>query len=88
MNELEIKNLRKKLGLTQKKLSELLSVDIKTVQNWESGKAIPKSKLERLQQLSEGVGINTTTATNCQNCGLLKAKDEQINKLLEILEKK
>ncbi len=33
-----IKNLRKKINLTQKELGELLSVSHQTVSSWESGK--------------------------------------------------
>lgn len=44
MNSLELKELRKKLGVTQLELASILGVDIKTVQNWESGRKIPKSK--------------------------------------------
>lgn len=44
MNALDIKNIRKKLGLTQKQLAEMIGVDPKTIQNWEYGKNIPQSK--------------------------------------------
>lgn len=44
MNDLEFKALRKKMKLTQVEMASLLGVDVKTVQNWESGRTIPKSK--------------------------------------------
>ncbi|MGM9873191.1 MAG: helix-turn-helix domain-containing protein [Muribaculaceae bacterium] len=44
MNGLELKELRKKLGVTQLELASILGVDVKTVQNWEYGRTIPKSK--------------------------------------------
>ena len=44
MNALDIKKIRKKLGLTQKQLAEMIGVDPKTIQNWEYGKNIPQSK--------------------------------------------
>lgn len=56
MTALELKETRKKLKLTQSKLAELVGVDLKTIQNWESGRTIPKSKygiLGNLEQLVE-----------------------------------
>lgn len=44
MTELELKELRKKLGLTQVQLAEIVGVDVKTIQNWEAGRRIPKTK--------------------------------------------
>ena len=65
MNDLnEIKELRKKLGITQKRLASYLGVDTKTVQNWEYGKAIPKSKHAILGQLASGeLNINEVSTT-------------------------
>jgi transcriptional regulator with XRE-family HTH domain len=44
MNEKKIKELRKKLNISQKKLAEMLGVHLRTVQNWENGSKIPQSK--------------------------------------------
>lgn len=44
MTDLDIKNLRTKLGITQKQLAEMVGVSVNTIQNWESGGTIPKSK--------------------------------------------
>ncbi len=44
MNNIELKNLRKKLKLTQKEFASIIGVDVKTIQNWEAGRAIPSSK--------------------------------------------
>jgi hypothetical protein len=44
MNDLNISELRKKLGISQKKLAETLGVHVRTVQNWEAGGEIPQSK--------------------------------------------
>lgn len=44
MTELELKELRRKLGLTQVQLAEIVGVDVKTIQNWEAGRRIPKTK--------------------------------------------
>lgn len=53
MNDLDIKQIRAKIGLTQAELAKKLGIDIKTVQNWESGATIPKSKYGILGVLSK-----------------------------------
>lgn len=52
MNALDIKNIRKKMGLTQRQLADALCVDVRTVQNWEAGKVIPATKTEILHEMS------------------------------------
>ena len=52
MNALDVKNIRKKLGWTQRQLAEALCVDVRTVQNWEAGKVIPVTKTEILHEMS------------------------------------
>ena len=44
MNDLDIKELREKLGITQEELAKRLGVHARTIQNWESGSKIPESK--------------------------------------------
>ena len=44
MNALEIKEKRKKLGLTQDELAKKLGVSLKTISNYEKGEVIPESK--------------------------------------------
>lgn len=44
MTDLEFKELRQKLDLTQVQLAKLIGVDVKTIQNWEAGRKIPRSK--------------------------------------------
>lgn len=44
MTDLELKELRQKLDLTQVQLAKLIGVDVKTIQNWEAGRKIPRSK--------------------------------------------
>lgn len=51
MNDIEVKNFRNKFKLTQSALAKKLGVDIKTVQNWEAGKTIPKTKYELFRNL-------------------------------------
>lgn len=52
MNEIDIKKIRKDLGLTQVEMAKKLGVDTKTVQNWEYGSNIPKSKHAILRELA------------------------------------
>lgn len=52
MTDLELKELRRKLDLTQVQLAKLIGVDVKTIQNWESGRKIPRSKDGILQSLT------------------------------------
>lgn len=115
MTDLDIKNFRKKFGLTQSALAKKLGVDIKTVQNWEAGRTIPATKYEifrnleteltalsvEVETVNSGVGVQQTNQNgdNFQGNGMtvhkgdgdyiamLKKKDEQIDRLLTIIEK-
>lgn len=44
MNELDVKKIREQLNLSQEAFAERLGVHPRTIQNWESGGKIPKSK--------------------------------------------
>lgn len=48
MNDLNVKDIRKELGLTQKELAKKLGVSEATVQNWEYGRTIPATKHQML----------------------------------------
>lgn len=65
-DELDIKGLRSKLGVTQKKLAEMVGVSTNTIQNWESGTTIPKSKHQILGRLLSGENpiVNTEEAAS------------------------
>lgn len=41
MNDLDVKNIRLKLNISQTELAEILGIHMRTVQNWESGGKIP-----------------------------------------------
>lgn len=51
MSELDIKDLRQKLGVTQKELAKMVGVSENTVQNWEYGRKIPSTKHQILRSL-------------------------------------
>ncbi len=59
MTDLELKELRKKLGLTQAEMAKLVGVDVKTIQNWEYGKPIPRTKDGILRNIQEGKVSNS-----------------------------
>lgn len=48
MNNLELKNRRKEIGLTQQELADLLGVSKNTIVNYEKGLKIPESKIPLL----------------------------------------
>ncbi len=48
MQENEIKNRRRLVGLTQKQFSELFKIPIDTVKNWDSGRRKPPEWAEKL----------------------------------------
>lgn len=53
MTNLEFKEFRKRLGLTQEEFAEILGVHGRTIQNWESGTSvIPKVKDAKLRKLA------------------------------------
>lgn len=52
MNEIDVKELREKLGISQEKLAKLLGITARTVQNWEAGGVIPQTKKEILHEMS------------------------------------
>lgn len=61
MNGLDIKDLRLKIGATQRELAEMVGVSEKTVQNWEYGKPIPTTKHQILRAIQTGMEENVST---------------------------
>lgn len=95
-----LKELRKKAGLTQSALAKALGVDIKTVQNWEAGRAIPKTKygilrnvLERESSAASATGgsiaqagsNNKASITQSADIALLKERIELLNQQIATL---
>ena len=76
MSGLDIKDLRLKLGVTQRELAEMVGVSEKTVQNWEYGKPIPTTKHQILRTIQSGVEENVSTEDINQRIRkVLKDKD-------------
>jgi DNA-binding XRE family transcriptional regulator len=51
---MNIKELRKRLGLSQSELASMIGVHLRTIQNYENGKVIPKVKHEILSKIESG----------------------------------
>jgi DNA-binding transcriptional regulator YiaG len=66
MNATQIKTLRQNLGVTQKRLAELLKCHTETVQAWEQGVRHPndefKEKLQRLSKKASKAKLDTSRA--------------------------
>lgn len=53
MNGEEIKKIRKKINISQDALAKLIGVSLRTIQNWEAGGTVPKTRHEMLRKISE-----------------------------------
>lgn len=59
MNSIEIKEIRKRLGLTQEALAHVLGVSFQTINRWERGLFKPsKLALEKIKQLEDKEKVN------------------------------
>ena len=93
MNDLDIKKIRIELGMTQADFAKRLGISIRTVQNWESGSAIPESKHEILRGLipQQYFGGNVEQA-NVMGDNIKNATDtgmqSELSKLVELLASK
>lgn len=94
MNDLDIKKIREKLGISQEQLAEMVGVHPRTVQNWESGSTIPKSKHAILRDLVlkpqryAGGGEQKNVNGNNINGNNVTVNPADMDKLLEILSMK
>ena len=50
---MDIRDTRKRLGMTQEQLAERLAVSVRTVQNWENGGVIPATTRKKLEAMLE-----------------------------------
>lgn len=101
---MSVKKIREMKGLTQKELADLCGVTTRTVQNWENGGTIPDMVIKYLNQLqgqSEIVSPSNSSETEKlllllersqrqidAHLELAKKKDEQMDRLIGLLEKK
>lgn len=92
MNDLDIREIREKLGVSQESLAEMIGVHPRTIQNWESGSTIPKSKHAILrdlvikpQQYAGGEQSNVNGNNINGNNVTVNNQPDTIEKLLDIL---
>ena len=95
MNDLDIKKIRETLGISQEQLAEMVGVHPRTIQNWESGTTIPKSKHAMLRDLAikpqryAGGGEQTNVnGNNINGNNVTVTPGDSIDKILEILSMK
>ena len=93
MSTINIKELRKKVGVSQEKFAEMLGVHLRTVQNWEKGGVIPDSKYTILRKIeTEDINSPEMLKNTLQTPSidslmeLLREKDRQIDRLMTMLE--
>lgn len=67
INALTIKKYRKKNHITQEEFAEMIGVSFRTVQNYEAGSTIPKSKHAILRELLYPKKENTASILNEEN---------------------
>lgn len=53
MEQPDVKRLRELMNLTQEQFASKMAVTLRTVQNWEAGKRVPKSKIAMLMSFAE-----------------------------------
>ena len=95
MNDLDIKKIREQLGVSQEALAKMVGVHPRTVQNWESGTTIPKSKHAILRDLVlkpqhyAGGGEQTNVhGNNINGNNVTVNPGDSIEQLLEIISMK
>lgn len=94
MSDIDIKKIRKELGLTQVELAKRLGVDTKTVQNWEYGSNIPKSKhailrvLLKNPQMYAGGGDQSNINGDNINGNNVTVNKTDAEKLMDLLKMK
>ena len=81
MNDLDIKEIRAHLGVTQAELAKRLGVSERTVQNWESGTTIPESKHALLRGLKPQTYVMGNNNIQGGNAGFTA----ELSKLVELL---
>lgn len=79
MNDLNVKEIRNKLGLTQEELAKELGVALRTVQNWETGGVIPKTKYVILRKLNDNKLSSNNNEANGDNNTQIAGNANHVN---------
>ena len=65
-----LRELRKRAGLTQEKLAEMLDLSYMTIRRWESEKIIPR--MDEVQQLADALNVSKSELLNGPSDGKVK----------------
>ncbi|MBN4082910.1 helix-turn-helix domain-containing protein [bacterium AH-315-A23] len=87
MTALEIKERRKKLGLTQEELGKLLGVSRNTIYNYEKGAEIPASKFTLLSNFLHPTDNNNTLSEDEELYNNTTEKEKAIRSFTVMLNK-
>jgi transcriptional regulator with XRE-family HTH domain len=97
MNEKKLKDFRTKNNISQEKLAEMLGVSLRTIQNYERGGVIPKSKYAILRKTLTNVAQDNSNkrekdtnlidkiAQQAEQIGILKNENRHQNELIKKL---
>jgi len=91
MNALELKENRKKRGLTQQQLADLIGVSLKTIANYEKGEVIPASKTAILHKVLSSEEVKEPEekylieSKNCEEKLLSLTKENQLKDEIIVL---
>lgn len=55
MSNIDVRSIRRKMRVSQERLAELIGVSLRTVQNYENGGVIPKSKYAILRDIGDSL---------------------------------
>lgn len=95
IDSLDIKKIREALGASQVQLAKMVGVHPRTIQNWESGTTIPRSKHAILRDLvlkpqryAEGGEQTNVNGNNINGNNVTVNQPDTVNKLLEIISMK
>lgn len=98
MNDIDIKEIRKLAGISQKNFAKITGVHLRTVQNWEKGGVIPDSKYAILRKVESDLKSPAISDSHPKSepasptidslLAIIAEKDRQIDRLLSLLEKK
>lgn len=88
MNAIDIKEKRKKLGLTQKKLAELVGVSTQTINGYENGKEIPSTKYQILDKILNQISDLSTLNEPTEVYQTIQGFDKKIIDVIDEINKK
>lgn len=80
----KLAELRKRHGITQQELGEVLSVSYQTISKWENGETQPNTDTLKILSKEFNVSINTLLGSPrllfCQCCGMPLNEDDMVSR--------